>query len=109
MQDEASAPPLPAEPPAIALRREHLPTFEARLSDTERAALVARLDSAPTKTDWEIWKRDIDARIDPKRQGAPLNRTIGGRGIGASHSGRSCCSIYRFRTSRGAPPAEITQ
>ena len=33
------------------------------LSATERAALVARLDSKPTKADWALWHRDLEARI----------------------------------------------
>ena len=64
MQDEASqAPPLPAEPPAIALRREHGPADGALLSNAKRTALIARLDSAPTKADWAAYRHDLDARL----------------------------------------------
>ena len=27
--------------------------------------LGTRLDSKPTKTDWNLWSRDLDARIGP--------------------------------------------
>jgi hypothetical protein len=33
------------------------------LSDAERAALVARLDTSPTKPDWAAWERDFEARL----------------------------------------------
>jgi len=33
------------------------------LSDNERTALIARLDSKPTKTDWALWNRDLDIRL----------------------------------------------
>ena len=62
--ETSRAPPLPAEPPATALQREHAPAFEARLSDTECAALITRLDSNPTKADWAAWERDLEARLE---------------------------------------------
>jgi hypothetical protein len=64
IQEETSrAPPVPAEPPAIALQREHGSADGALLSATERAALVARLDEKPTRADWDLWSRDLEARI----------------------------------------------
>jgi hypothetical protein len=63
-QEEASqAPPEPSEPPTTALQGEHAATAGGRLSPTERTALIARLDSNPTKTDWAAWERDLDARL----------------------------------------------
>ena len=57
------APPHQAEPPQVALRREHdLPSGEP-LSDAERAALTKRLDTMPTKADWDLYDRDLDARV----------------------------------------------
>jgi len=38
-------------------------TEGALLSTTERAALVTRLDSKPTKADWGAWERDLEARL----------------------------------------------
>jgi hypothetical protein len=35
-----------------------------QLSPTERAALVARLDTNPTKADWALYNRDLGIRID---------------------------------------------
>ena len=64
IQEETSqAPPEQTERPEIALRREHNPAAGALLSATERAALVARLDSKPTRADWAAWERDLEARI----------------------------------------------
>ena len=37
----------------------------ARLSPTEHAALIARLDSNPTKADWAAYERDLDAMLTP--------------------------------------------
>jgi len=39
------------------------PTAGALLSTIERAALVARLDTRPSKADWDLWNRDLEARI----------------------------------------------
>jgi hypothetical protein len=64
IQEETSqAPPMPTERPAIALQREHGPAGGALLLATERAALIARLDEKPTQADWDLWSRDLDARI----------------------------------------------
>jgi hypothetical protein len=64
MQEEASqAPPVPAEPPAIALQREHNRAGGTLLTAVERAALVARLDTSPNKADWDCYNRDLDARL----------------------------------------------
>jgi hypothetical protein len=58
------APPVPAEPPAIALRREHVQPGGALLSDAERAAIVARQDaSTATAADWAAYSRDLEARL----------------------------------------------
>jgi hypothetical protein len=46
------------------LQGEHGNTIGARLTPAERAALVTRLDSNPTKADWLAWEGEIDARID---------------------------------------------
>ena len=62
----SSASLVPAEPPAIALQREHGPADRARLSGSELAALIVRLDSKPTKADWDLWSRDLDARLSGK-------------------------------------------
>jgi hypothetical protein len=35
----------------------------AKLSPAERAALIGRLDTKPTKEDWALWSRDLDARL----------------------------------------------
>jgi|SRR5215467_9010710 len=51
------------EPPEIAPQREHGSGAGAKMSSEERAALIARLDSNPTKADWELWSRDLDARL----------------------------------------------
>ena len=51
------------EKPTIALQREHKPPSGALLSTTERTALLERLDSNPTKADWDLWNRDLEARI----------------------------------------------
>ena len=65
IQEEPSRLPLvPAEPPAIALRREHGIADGTRLSPAERAALIARLDRNPTAADWALYDRDLDARIE---------------------------------------------
>ena len=64
MQGEtARAPPVPLDAPVIAPRREHGSVAGALLSDAEGAALVVRLDSNPTKADWALWSRDLDARL----------------------------------------------
>ena len=64
IQEETSrAPPVLAEPPAIALQREHDRTDGARLSDIERTALIARLDNNPTKADWDCYNRDLGLRV----------------------------------------------
>ena len=64
MQEETPrAPPVSAEPPAIALRQEHAAAGGTLLSATERAALIARLDSTSTKADWVAYDRDLEARL----------------------------------------------
>ena len=63
-QEETSrAPPEQTEPPAIALRREHAQPDGVLLSNAERAALIARLDSNPIKADWAAYSRDLALRI----------------------------------------------
>ena len=56
-------PPEQTERPAIAPRREHDPAGGTLLSDTERAALIRRLDTKPTKADWRAYERDLAARL----------------------------------------------
>jgi hypothetical protein len=64
MQGEASrAPPVPTEEPEVAPPREHGSGGGALLSKAERATLITRLDTKPTKADWELWSRDLDARL----------------------------------------------
>ena len=66
MQEETSqAPPKQTERPEFALRREHYRREGALLSDAERAALITRLDTRPTRDDWAAWSRDLEARITP--------------------------------------------
>jgi hypothetical protein len=63
MQEETSqAPPLPAEPPAL-LADTSTGAPRPLLTATERAALIARLDTSPTKADWAAWERDLEARL----------------------------------------------
>jgi hypothetical protein len=47
--------------------REHGSGAGARLSPEERAALIAQLDSNPTKGAWALWLNDLDARIGKAR------------------------------------------
>jgi hypothetical protein len=57
-------PPVPAERPAVALRREHGIGDGARLSQTELAALIARQDAGlATTTDWRTYERWVEAKI----------------------------------------------
>jgi Helix-turn-helix domain len=56
-------PPVPLDPPVIALRREHGSAVGAPLSPQERATLTARLDTSPTKADWALYERDLVARL----------------------------------------------
>jgi hypothetical protein len=48
-----------------ALQGEHGSPARAKLSPSERAALIARLDSNPNRADWDLWSRDLDARLGP--------------------------------------------
>jgi Helix-turn-helix domain len=59
-------PPVLPDRPAIALQREHGSEVRVSLSPQERAALIARLDTKPTKADWAVFERDIEARLLPK-------------------------------------------
>jgi len=63
MSEEPPQPPPEQTGPPLALQREHAAPNGAQLSATERAALITRLDSKPTKTDWALWDRDLDARL----------------------------------------------
>jgi hypothetical protein len=64
MQEQASqAPPEQTGRHAIALQREHGIAGGALLSTTERAALISRLDTKPTRVDWAAWERDLEARL----------------------------------------------
>ena len=62
-EETSQAPPEQMERPEFALQREHVAAVGALLSPDERTALIARLDSAPTKADWDLWDRDLDVRI----------------------------------------------
>jgi hypothetical protein len=67
MQEEPPRPPpVPTDRLVIALRREHGSAVRASLSPPERAALIARLDAKPTKADWALYERDLEARLLPK-------------------------------------------
>jgi hypothetical protein len=64
IQEETSRPPPEqTEGPKVALRREQDHPCERLLSPSERAALVERLDTRPTRADWLAWERDLAARI----------------------------------------------
>jgi hypothetical protein len=56
-------PPVPPKPPAIAPQREHGSAVRIRLSAVEHAALIARLDTNPTKADWALYGRELEARL----------------------------------------------
>jgi len=62
-QEAPRAPPEQTDPPEFALQREHAVPDRARLSDTERSALITRLDTKPTSEDWAAWSRDLEARL----------------------------------------------
>jgi hypothetical protein len=62
-EEPPQAPPKQTEPPAIVLQREHAHPASAPLSAAERAALVERLDTKPTKADWALWSSDLEVRI----------------------------------------------
>ena len=67
MSEETSRAPLVrSEPPEVAPRREHTSAAGAKLSPAERAALITRLDTSPTKADWELYDRQLDAMITAK-------------------------------------------
>ena len=50
---------------AIAPQREHGSPVRAPLSPAERAALIAKLDTNPTKADWDAWDREVAALLQP--------------------------------------------
>ena len=64
IQEETSqALPEQTEPSEIALRREHVPIARALLSTTERMALVTRLNTKPSKADWALYDRALEAML----------------------------------------------
>jgi len=65
IQEEPSrGPPVPMEPPAVAPRREPGSSARAKLSATERAAIVGRMDAGTaTRADWTAWERDLETRL----------------------------------------------
>ena len=65
------APPVPIEPPKVALQREQAAENGGPLSDAERAALLERLDTNPTRVDWALYERDLEARL-PRLSGTPM-------------------------------------
>ena len=64
MQEESSqAPPVPPERPVIAPKGSTALLARAKLTLEERAAIVARLDTKPTKDDWAAYDRLLDAML----------------------------------------------
>jgi hypothetical protein len=61
-EETSRPPPLPAEPPAL-LANTSNGAARALLTATERTALIARLDTSPTKADWAAWERELEARL----------------------------------------------
>jgi hypothetical protein len=61
-QETSQPPPLPTEPPALLVNTSN-GAARALLTATERTALIARLDTSPTKADWAAWERDLEARL----------------------------------------------
>ena len=61
--ETSRAPPEQTARPAIALQREHSPADGALLSNAERTALIARLDTSPTKADWRVYEGQIEAML----------------------------------------------
>ena len=47
----------------VALQGERGSAARAKLSPAERAALIARLDTRPTKADWLAWEQELEARL----------------------------------------------
>jgi hypothetical protein len=63
-EETSRAPPEPVDRAADALRREHGTADAALLSQTELAALIARMDAGrATAADWRAWERDLAARL----------------------------------------------
>jgi hypothetical protein len=62
---EAPPPPpsVPTEPPAIAPEGSTALLARTKLTPAERAALVARLDANPTRADWALYDRELDAML----------------------------------------------
>jgi hypothetical protein len=54
---------VPLERPAIARQHEHGIAAGAQLSPAEHAALIARLDTKPTKDDWVRYNAWLESRI----------------------------------------------
>jgi hypothetical protein len=64
MQEELpGAAPVPLDRPAIARQHEHGSKAGAQLSPAEHAALIARLDTKPTKDDWVRYSAWLESRI----------------------------------------------
>jgi hypothetical protein len=64
MQGESPQPsPVPPERPEVAPHREHGSPVRARLSAAERAALIARLDTKPSKADWALYNHELEAML----------------------------------------------
>ena len=60
-EESPPAPPVPEEKPEAAPQQEHGSAVRTRLSPPEHAALLARLDSNPTKADWALYERELEA------------------------------------------------
>jgi Helix-turn-helix domain len=57
------APTVRTELSKVALQREQAAKGGALLSDAERAALTRKLDTKPTAVDWDLYDRDLEARL----------------------------------------------
>ena len=64
----------------VALQGEHGGAAGARLTPAERAALVARLDSNPTKADWALWSCELDALLHEKTARCTLDSAVSPHG-----------------------------
>jgi len=65
-EESTQAPPVPPDRPAIAPEGSMALPARARLTPAERAALVARLDTTPTKADWAAYRCELDTMVTAK-------------------------------------------
>ena len=67
MQEEPlQPPPVPTEPSEVAPERSTAIAVSTRFTPEERVALIARLDTNPTKADWAAYRRELDAMVTAK-------------------------------------------